>query len=227
MITIQPYRLYKKIRILIILFLLFSSKSYSQNKNELLIGGGYSQASQFLNKINLLQTSPWPQNIHNGYFAIEYYRNLDEKSSIGIGGQLVEKGFKNEYDIVNSQLTLNQKYFTKLDYVEIPVMYRLKIKYVFISVGILNSYLLKSANGTISHSQYYLGNPQDFRGSSYNPDIYKKYDIGYVLRLSYEVRKNIQFNFSFTKGFIRPYIYNSGEVNFNEVLLFGFSYKLI
>src|SRR6267378_2792012 len=105
-----------KIRLLIALLLVTDLQAFSQKKNEFYIQGGYSQASQSKSIFNLFQTSFWRQNIHNGYFSTEYYRNIKEKYSIGINAQLVEKGFKNSYTIINQQLTLYQRYFTKFDY---------------------------------------------------------------------------------------------------------------
>ncbi len=44
--------------------------------------------------------------------------------------------------------------------------------------------------------------------------------------LDIKQREKLAFNFSFTRGFLRPYIYNSGELNYNEVFLVGLSYKI-
>ncbi len=215
-----------KKKMFIIIILTMTLQTFSQNKNEFYTQGGYSQASQSVNTFNLFQTSYWRNNIHNGYFSTEYYRNLSKTSAIGIGAQLVEKGFKNAYNTSTPQLTIYQKYFTKLDYIEMPLMYRQKIKFFFFNVGILNSYLLKSADGSASITQYTNGKTRDFRGTSYNPNSFKKFDSGLIIRVSLRVRENIFFNFSFTRGFIRPYIYNSGEINYNEVFLVGLSYKI-
>ncbi len=212
--------------IFIIILLTMTLHTFSQSKNEFFIQGGYSQASQSVNAFNLFQTSFWVQNIHNGYFSTEYYRNINEQSSIGTGIQLVEKGFKNSYDISFPQYTLHQRYFFKLDYLEMPIIYRHKLKYFLFTTGILNSYLIKSAQGSAFIRDYANGKIQDSRGTSYNPNVFKKFDSGLIIRVAWEVRQNIFLNFSFTRGFIRPYIYNSGELNYNEVFLVGLSFKI-
>jgi hypothetical protein len=219
--------LFRQKKILIItLLLLWTVDSFAQKKNEFFIQGGYSQASQSVNAFNLFQTSYWRQNIHNGYFSTEYYRNINKQSSIGSGIQLVEKGFKISYDLYYSQYTLHQRYFFKLDYLELPIMFRHKIKSFILTAGLLNSYLLKSSQGSAFVRNYTNGKIQDSRGTSYNPDVFKKFDVGLILRAGWKVRDDIFFNFSFTRGFIRPYIYNSGELNYNEVFLVGLSYKI-
>lgn len=215
-----------KIRLLITLLHVTTLQTFSQNRNEYYIQGGYSQAGQSVNVFNLFQTSFWRQNIHNGYFSTEYYRDINRESSVGTGIQLVEKGFKNSYDISFPQYTLHQRYFFKLDYIELPIMYRHKFKFFSFNIGVLNSYLIKSAQGSAFVRNYTNGKIQDSRGTSYNPDVFKKFDIGLILRIGWEVRQNTYFNFSFTRGFTRPYIYNSGELNYNEVFLVGLSYKI-
>lgn len=216
------YNNMKKITIAVLLT--FSLHNFSQNKNEFYIQLGYSQASQSPTTFNLFQTSFWNQNIHNAFASVEYYRNVGKLSFIGTGIQLVEKGFKNSYSI-NFPSYFSLKYFFRLDYLEIPIMYRQKFKNILkhfsVSAGILNSYLIKSAQGSNT-----IFNNNEHKGTSYNPDVFNKYDVGFMLRLTWEINPNILFNFSFTRGFIRPYIYNSGELNYNEVFLIGLSYKI-
>jgi hypothetical protein len=216
----------KKIILVITFLLLLTADNFAQNKNEFFIQEGYSQAGQSVNVFNLFQTSFWRQNIHNGYFSAEYYRDINERSSIGCGIQLIEKGFKNSYYISFFQYTLYQRYFFKFDYVELPIMYRYKIKSFILTGGLLNSYLLKSSQGSAFVRYYTNGKIQDSRGTSYNPYVFKKFDLGLILKVGWKVKNNIFFNFSFTRGFIRPYIYNSGELNYNEVFLTGLSYKI-
>ncbi|HVA97576.1 MAG TPA: outer membrane beta-barrel protein [Bacteroidia bacterium] len=215
-----------KISLLVTLLFLITSQVFAQNKNEFYIEVGYSQASQSPTIFNLFKTSFWRENIHNGYFSAEYYRNINAESAVGTGIQLVEKGFKNAYGISTPQLAIYQRYFFKLDYIEMPLVYRKKIASFFFNVGVLNSYLVKSAVGTASITKYANGKIQDFRGTSYEPNSFNKFDIGLIMRIDKEIRRNVFFTFSFMRGLIRPYIYNSGELNYNEVFLVGLKYKI-
>lgn len=78
-----------------IILLTLSTQIFAQDKHAFYVQMGYSQASQSTSIFNVFETSFWRQNIHNAFYSIEYYRNLNELSSVGMGVQLVEKGFKN------------------------------------------------------------------------------------------------------------------------------------
>lgn len=210
-----------------IILLFFGLNIFSQNKNEYFIDAGYSQASQSPLSYSFFQTSYWRQNIHNGFFGIEYYRNINKKNAIGIGLQAVEKGFRIAYVVVSiPQYELDQRYFFKQNYFEMPIMYRYSTKRYFFSVGFLASYLVKSSQGSAFIRRYYNGGIQDSRNTSYNSAEFKKFDAGIIFRIGMELRKNLFATATFTRGFIRPYIYQSGELNYNEVFMFGLSYKL-
>lgn len=214
------------VRVITLIAILVSLASFAQ-RNEWQIQAGYSQASQSKEVVNIFQTSFWRQNIHNGFMNLEYYFNFDSSNAIGIGVQLVEKGFRNQYAIDFGTYVYDLKYFFKQDYIELPLLYRFKLlKYYSISAGGFFNYLIKSAQGSSWTRTYISGAVQDYRGTSYNPNVFKKYDAGLVLRASAELRKNIYAHFTLTRGFIRPYVYKSGEVNYNEVFMVGLSYKL-
>lgn len=216
----------KNIRqLLVIAFLSAHFIICAQKKNEFLVQIGYSQASQSLNRLHIFQTSYWSQNIHNAYGNFEYYRNF-KKSAIGVGIQIVEKGLRMDYTMHLSGFDLRQRYFFKYDYIEIPLMYRFTHKEFFFNVGAIGSYLIKSAQGSSSERTYTDGRVQYSTGTSYNPKVFKKWDVGLIARLGWKVTDKLSFNFSFTRGFLRPYIYNSGELNYNEVFLVGLSYNI-
>lgn len=197
-----------------------------QKKNEFLFQTGYSQASQSLNRLHMFQTSYWYQNMHNAFGNIEYYRNFNNKSALGLGIQIVEKGFKNDYTLQLSGFKLRQRYFFKFNYLEIPIMYRFTYNRFYFNIGLIGSYLIKSAQGSSAEKTYSNGRVQYSAGTSYNPKVFKKFDIGIIARLGMKINNKLSFNFSFTRGFLRPYIYNSGELNYNEVFLVGLSYNI-
>jgi hypothetical protein len=211
--------------LLLIAYILIYSKAYSQQKNEFVIQLGYSQASQSLNQFNLFQTSYWAQNIHNAYGNVEYYKNI-KKSAIGVGLQIVEKGFRADYTIPVGGFQMRQRYFFKFNYLEIPLMYRYTHKRIFFNVGVLSSYLIKSAQGSSTEKRFNDGRIQYSAGTSYNPNVFKKFDLGLIARIGMKITNKLSGNFTFTRGFLRPYIYNSGELNYNEVFLVGLSYTI-
>jgi hypothetical protein len=218
----------KEIKYSVLLTVLISvySKAYSQKKNEFIIQLGYSQASQSLKQFNLFQTSYWMQNIHNAFGNVEYYRNIN-KSAIGAGIQIVEKGFRANYTIpTNNGIQMRQRYFFKFNYLEIPLTYRYTRKRLFFNIGILGSYLIKSAQGSSTEKRFSDGRIQYSAGTSYNPKVFKKYDVGVIARIGMKITDKLSGNFTFTRGFLRPYIYNSGELNYNEVFLVGLSYTI-
>ena len=103
----------KKIKLLLTLFVSTHSIMCGQKKNDFIIQSGYAQASQSLNRLNIFQTSYWSQNIHNAFGNFEYYRNFDKSSSLGLGIQIVEKGFRNDYVSKLPAYELHQRYFFK------------------------------------------------------------------------------------------------------------------
>lgn len=211
---------------LLILCIMGYFDMYSQQKNEFNIQLGYAQGSQSLKQFNLFQTSYWRQNIHNAYGNFEYYRNI-KKSAVGVSIQLVEKGFRADYTIpTNSGIQMRQRYFFKFNYLEIPLMYRYTHKRIFFNVGVLGSYLIKSAQGSSTEKRFTDGRVQFTTGTSYNPKVFKKFDVGVIARVGMKITDKLSGNFTFTRGFLRPYIYNSGELNYNEVFLVGLSYTI-
>lgn len=218
----------KKLKLLLLLTLFVSTHliTFGQKKNDFIIQLGYAQASQSLNRLHIFQTSYWSQNMHNAFGNIEYYRNFNKTSSLGLGIQIVEKGFKADYKLKLTGFDLHQRYFFKFNYLEMPLMYRFTHKIFFFNIGVLGSYLIKSAQGSSFERIYPDGSVQYSAGTSYNPKVFKKWDVGIIARLGLNINKKLAFNFSFTRGFLRPYIYNSGELNYNEVFLVGLSYKI-
>lgn len=213
-----------------ILFLFFSAllilKMSAQKKNEFIVQLGYAQASQSLKQFNLFQTSYWRQNIHNAFGNVEYYRNI-KKSAIGVGVQIVEKGFRADYTIPNtSGIQMRQRYFFKFNYLEVPLMYRYTHKRIFFNVGVICSYLIKSGQGSSTEKHFTDGRVQYSTGTSYNPKVFKKFDAGVIARIGMKINNRLSGNLTFTRGFLRPYIYNSGELNYNEVFLVGLSYTI-
>lgn len=161
--------------VLIIILLTLSTQIFAQNKDAFYVQMGYSQASQSPSIFNVFETSFWRQNIHNVFCSIEYYRNLNELSSVGMGVQLVEKGFKNSYSVDFPGSTYHLKYFFKLDYIELPIMYRQKFKNKLqsfsVNAGVVNSFLIKSAQGSAS-----ILNNFENRGTSFNPAVFNKFE---------------------------------------------------
>jgi hypothetical protein len=212
--------------ILLILFCVLTFNIYGQKKNEFRVQTGYAQASQSLSRLGMFQTSYWSQNIHNAFGNIEYYRNFNENSAFGLGFQIVEKGFRADYTLKLPSYNLHQRYFFKFDYLEIPIMYRYTYKGFFLNIGAICSYLIKSAQGS-SYKRFYADGKTEYSaGTSYNPKVFNKFDVGLIARLGMNIDDKLSFNFSFTRGFLRPYIFNSGELNYNEVFLVGLSYKI-
>lgn len=223
-------------KIIAFIFLFNSTICFAQNKNEFNVQLGYSQACQVGGTYPI---SNWKQNIHNGFVNLEYYRNINNKSAIGIGVQMVEKGFRNAYTLPEPTYNYNVAYFFKMDYVEFPLMYRHTFKIhdvsrhfimtgyrkFYFTTGAITSYLVKSGQGTHISNDYGNGKIQQNIGSSYTPLNYNKIDVGVMLRIGCEIRKNIILNFSYTQGLIKPYVYPSGELNYNGVFLVGLSYN--
>ena len=88
------------------------------------------------------------------------------------------------------------------------------------------SYLIKSAQGSSYERLYADGKIEYSAGTSYNPKVFNKFDVGLITRLGINIDNKLSFNFSFTRGFLRPYIFNSDELNYNEVFLVGLSYRI-
>ena len=213
--------------ILVVLFCFLTFNIHGQNKNEFRVQTGYAQASQSLSRLGIFQTSYWSQNIHNAFGNMEYYRNFNKKSAFGLGFQIVEKGFRADYTIKLPSYILHQRYFFKFDYLEIPIMYRYTYKGFFFNLGAMCSYLIKSAQGSSYERLFADGRRIDYSaGTSYNPKVFNKFDVGLIARLGMNIDDKLSFNFSFTRGFLRPYIFNSGELNYNEVFLVGLSYRI-
>ena len=219
-----------KTKILVILCLIFVLKTFSQSKNEFFIHVGYSQASQSPKAFSFYQTSYWRENIHNGFFGIEYYRAFNKKHAIGIGLQEVEKGFRIDYTFSTFFYGEDLKYFFKQNYLEMPIMYRYTTMYrskkYFFNIGVIASYLVKSSEGSAFIRNYSNGSIQNIRNTNYDPTEFRKFDAGVIARIGVELMKNLSATATFTRGFIRPYKFNSGELNYNEVFMFGLMYKL-
>ena len=199
--------------------------SFAQ-RNEWQIQIGYSQASQSKDIANIFQTSFWNQNIHSAFMGAEYYCNFDTSNAFGVGAQVVEKGFKNSYAMDYGTYVYDLQYFFKQTYFELPLLYRFKLwKFYSISVGGFGDFLVRTAQGSSWKRIYDNGAIQDYRSTSWNPNVFRRYDAGIMLRASAQLAKSLFGNFTFTRGFIRPYKYNSGEVNYNEVFMVGLSYK--
>lgn len=209
-----------------LVLILFSIKLNCQSKNDFIVQLGYSQASQSPNAYNVFLTSYWDQNIHNGFFNFEYYRNLKNKNSIGVGVQIVEKGFQNNYTFQYPSYDYNVRYTYSNNYIECLLSYRKSFKKFFFNTGVVFSYLLFSSKASSTKRTYPNGDVTEFRGSNIDTYSNKRYDVGVLLRFGYQIKNRINLNLTFTRGFIRPYIYPSGELNYNEVFMFGISYNL-
>jgi len=213
--------------ILVYTFLFYASlKLTCQSKNEYHLHLGYSQASQSPTLYNIFLTSYWDQNIHNGYINFEYFRNLKNNNAIGCGLQIVEKGFQNNYTNVYSGYTYNVRYTYSNNYIECPLIYRKTYNQFFISTGCVLSYLLSSSKSSATKKSLSTGPFSEYRGSNIDTHSNNRIDIGFLLRVGYKLKNNFYINLSMVRGFIRPYKYPSGELNFNEVFMFGFSYNL-
>lgn len=211
------------------LCVLFGASLYSQRKNEFHLSLGYSQAAQTLKPF--INISNWDQNIKNGFGGFEYYYNFNPYNSIGIGLQEVEKGFKNSYTTESPGYTSTLDYFFKFNYIEMPVMWRHtnKTKFfekkLFYSLGVVGSYLIKSAVGNQTMNDYHDGRIMYLKGTSYQPKSFKKFDVGILVRVGTEFYNNCYFHITATQGFLRPYIYNSGELNYNTCFFVGLTYN--
>ncbi|MFA6925010.1 MAG: outer membrane beta-barrel protein [Bacteroidales bacterium] len=221
----------KKITIYLILIFIFISSLCSQNKNELYIHLGYSQASQSPKIYSFYQTSYWRQNIHNEFVGAEYFRKIKNNSYIGIGFQIVEKGFKNKFKINlynNLNIIVEEiNYYNKYEYLEFPFLYKCNIKNSFLCLGILNSILLNCMEGLGFTDTYTNGSIKEIKGTISRPELYRKFDIGMLARIGTQIKKDLFLDISFTRGFRRVFIYNSDELNYNEVFMVGLNYKFM
>ena len=214
--------------ILLIFIFLFvcTNVYYSQSKkNEFCIHSGYSQAAQS----GLQQTyhlSPWRNNIHNMFFVVEYYRCFQE-ASLGIGINYVEKGFKNDYTFNYPSYANNIRLFYSFNYIEVPLILRFKFKKLDYSFMAFYANLFYASQGAATKRIYPDGSTIESRGTSpATPHVFK-HDLGLGLRLAYLLRKDLKATASMTRGFVRPYKYPSGELNFNTVFMFGLSYNFL
>lgn len=221
--------IYMKNTVCFFLCVLFCGSFYSQRKNEFHLSLGYSQAAQTLNPF--INISNWNQNIKNVFGGVEYYHNFNSESALGIGLQTTEKGFKNSYSVEFPGYTSTLDYFFRLNYIEMPVMYRHTFKKpfytrkIFFNIGGVGSYLIKSAQGNQTKKDYHDGRISYAKGSSYNPKVFKKVDVGLLARVGYEFYHNCNVHFTFTQSFLRPYIYNSGELNYQTCFFIGLTYN--
>ncbi len=114
------------------------------------------------------------------------------------------------------------KYLLRLNYIEVPVMYKFNIKNILkIEAGVMFAYLINSKEF-------------DIQGKVYpDPSIpyYKKYDISGFAGINYKINDifSLSFRYSYSILAIRPkpnsvtYRYNAGQ--FNEVLCSSLQYN--
>jgi hypothetical protein len=216
-------------RLTILIFLgLFVCSNFCNSqtkKNEFCVHTGYSQAAQS----GLQQTyflSPWRNNIHNMFFGIEYYRCFEE-ASLGIAVNYVEKGFKNDYTFNYPSYSNNIRLFYSFNYIEVPLILRFKFRKLDYSFMAFYANLFYASQGSATTRLYPDGTTIESRGTSPATLHVYKHDIGLGLRLAYLLRKDLKATATMTRGFVRPYKYASGELNFNMVFMFGLSYNFL
>ncbi|HWY11829.1 MAG TPA: outer membrane beta-barrel protein [Bacteroidia bacterium] len=206
---------------LLIFFTVSFSNSFCQKKNELNIIGGYSQAGQSSDQF---VTSYWRQNVHSAFIGLEYNYNITKKSAIGFGVEFVEKGFRQWYGKNLWGTPYFTSYFYSYNYLELPLYYRYTFKKWYFKVGAYGAYMVSSAQGALHTFDNGNGVLSENRGVNDNLINVRRFDVGMVLGFGYKITPRLKAFGTFTRGFIRPYKYDSQELIFNECFMFGFSY---
>jgi len=87
--------------------------------------------------------------------------------------------------------------------------------------------LFYASQGAASKRIYPDGSTIESRGTSpATPHVFK-HDLGLGFRLAYLLRKDLKVTTTVTRGFVRPYKYASGELNYNFAFMLGLSYNFL
>jgi hypothetical protein len=151
------------------------------------------------------------------YGGIFVNRPISERSSFQLEMSFIQKGSRQNVDPNSDNPS---SYLMRLNYLEMPILYRKKIKNRFwFDSGVSFGYLIKSSE----YEDGYLFETQGL------PE-FKKYEIAGIVGLNYNINENLHFCFRFSYSIlsIRPQAVgyhahiNGGQ--YNDVLCSSFQY---
>jgi len=147
---------------------------------------------------------------------------LNKKTSLKWEAELqmfyIQKGSRKYPDIKNGS---NARYSLNLNYIEVPLIFRYKIKNIFLEFGISNSAMFKQ----------YVGNESgEFPANSNQAAPFHKWELSYNLGAAYSLGKHFEIcgriNHSILPVRIKSFIYRwIDKGQFNDLLVWVLKYK--
>ncbi len=203
---------------------------------EISLSAGLTIASQAYNKLLFQPTVQGQHNIISGFIRVGYEYKINNKWGLELSVQHTEKGYKYKgINIGTPNKTYDLLYEYRLNYIEVPLLVKLKGKKLGCKFGPIVSYLYQAnyryvdkttlnQNGVVSvYPSSYFG-PYPF-------NRYQKFDFGLMLGIDVKLTNNIVLMLETTKHFVRTDFFAKqrgyNDVMYQQVYLLGIKYKLI
>ena len=151
------------------------------------------------------------------YAGVCSFLNLNEKNAIQLELSFIQKGSRKN---PKPNLGIYNKYLLRLNYVEIPLIYRMKFNYNL-------SFEAGPSLGILVFSREY-----DQSGIISNRLPFQNQDISMNFGGNYEINEHLKFNVRFSNSILKIRDHQSGEVywfnrgQYNSVLAFSLNYQI-
>jgi opacity protein-like surface antigen len=145
-----------------------------------------------------LVTSQVDGDTYDGYHKIGYYfglginRQLTKRTELEFGITFLQKGARKNYalDSASRNNPNNQFYLIRLNYVEVPLVFRFTYKKFKFEGGAAFAYLIKNPPHEESQNGYY------------SDKQIKNFDYSYILGLGYKLKPNVLINLRYEYSFV-------------------------
>jgi len=221
----------KKVILFIITFYFIIHSKLDGQNFKFSIKSGFAHSTQAASISPIAHIRPIEKSIQSVFINIQYNIHL-KKNEISLGLQLLEKGYKTEYELQQGKTFEQTNYENSLSYIELPINFIWIRKKTNFITGIIFSYMYE-CNYRIKQTAIQYGNPNIVFVTNYSNTInvnnkrYNDLDFGVNLGLSKEIFKNAELELTAQKHFIRIDKYSQRDLIYNTSFLLGLRYYFL
>jgi hypothetical protein len=219
-----------KFQLIIIIIIIYPNIIRSQNYH-FSIKTGFSHSTQAANISPVAHIRPIEKSIQSVFINVQYTIPI-KKNELNVGLQLIEKGYRTEYDINENNLFEHTDYQNSLSYIELPINYLWVIKKINFITGVIFSYMY-DCNYRIKQTGINYGNPNIIFATNFSDTYnvknvrYNDLDFGVNIGFSKVIYENIEIELTAQKHFIRIDKLRQRDLIYNTSLLLGIRYYFL